>query len=100
MSQTTQYSRSNKDQENGFFSALNHLYERVIHGADPRTEEEKMLDSIRTAHADWKNAEEYFQNVTDEDLIDYAIYRVQAAKTRYIYLMKLAREMGVRDNFY
>ncbi len=97
MGQMTQYSRNNKESENKFLSAVNNFYARIISGADLRSEDEKMIDTIRIAHEEWKNAEAYFQNVTDDDLVDYAIYRVQAAKTRYVYLMKLAREMGVRD---
>lgn len=99
VSQITQYSGNNKEQENKFLSAVNNFYAKVINGADLRSENEKMIDNIRIAHEEWKNAEAYFQNVTDDDLVDYAIYRVQAAKTRYVYLMKLAREMGIRDGF-
>ena len=99
MSQITQYSRNNKDSENKFFNAINNFYAKVINGADLRSEDEKMIDNIRIAHEEWKNAEAYFENVTNDDLIDYAIYRAQAAKTRYVYLMKLAKEMGVRDGF-
>jgi len=85
--------------ERGFLQALENLYARMFNGEDLRSEEEKMLDIIRMAHDEWKNAEAFFQDVTDPDLIDHAIYRVQAAKTKYRYLMKLAREMGIKQNF-
>lgn len=95
----TQFMKRNGKTETGFMDMLSNFYARVIHGEDTRSEDDKMLDTIRQAHDEWKNAEAYFQSVTDPDLIDYAIYRVEAAKTRYTYLMKLAREMGVRGNY-
>ena len=67
--------------ERNFIQTLENLYARMFSGEDLRSEEEKMLDTIRMAHDEWKNAEAFFQDVTDPDLIDHAIYRVQAAKT-------------------
>ena len=89
--------RSKEDM--GFFSMVGDFYARFISGEDMRTEEDKMLDIIRSAREDWKNAESYFQNVTEPDLVDHAIYRVEAARTRYTYLMKQAREMGIRGSW-
>lgn len=82
----------------GLLDMMGDLYSRYIVGEDMRTDEDKMLDTIRSAHQEWKNAESFFQNVTDPDLVDHAIYRVEAARTRYTYLMKQAREMGIRGN--
>ncbi len=98
MNGLTNFGRRSGKAENNFKDMLSNFYARVIVGEDMRTEEDKMLENIRQAHEDWRNAESYFQTVTDPDLIDYAIYRVEASRTRYTYLMKLAREMGVRGN--
>jgi hypothetical protein len=86
--------------ENSFFSAVGNLYAQVITGESIQTEEDKMINNIKEAHEEWRNAEKYFQDATDPDLIDYAIYRVEAAKTRYTYLLKVAREMGIKANIY
>lgn len=88
----------NKRNDMGFFDVMGEFYSRYIVGEDMRTEEDKMLDNIRSAHEEWRNAESFFQNVTDPDLVDHAIYRVEAARTRYTYLMKQAREMGIRGD--
>jgi len=85
--------------EEGFLNTVGSFYSRVIIGDDIRTEEDKMVDIIRSAHEEWKNAESFFQNVTEPDLVDHAIYRMEAARTRYTYLMKQAREMGIRGNW-
>jgi hypothetical protein len=63
-----------------------------------KTEDQQILENIRMAHEEWRNAEKYFENVTDPDLIDHAIYRIEAARTRYTYLLKLAREMGINGD--
>jgi len=46
---------------------------------------------VRKAYADWQAAENYFDNVDDPDLIDFAIYDIAAAKKRYVYMLKKAR---------
>ena len=35
--------------------------------------------------------ENFFNNVNDPDLVDYAIYDVEAARRKYQYLLKKAR---------
>ncbi len=44
------------------------------------------------AHSEWLAARDYFEEVTDPDLVDYAILSVQAAEKRYVYLWKRMRE--------
>lgn len=96
MGQHSRYDKK-KHEESNFLNNLTNIYEKLIHG-EVKTENEVILDNIRSAHEEWRNAEKYFENVTDPDLIDYAIYRIEAAKTRYTYLLKLAREMGVEGD--
>ncbi|RKD26936.1 Protein of unknown function [Caminicella sporogenes DSM 14501] len=79
---------------NRLISVLNNIYEKLLYG-EVKTEDEEILDSIKLAHEEWKNAEKYFENVTDPDLIDHAIYRMEAARIRYTYLLKLAKKMGI-----
>jgi len=44
--------------------------------------------SIESARKKWEDAKNIFENVTNPDLIDYAIYNVDAAEKRYTYLLK------------
>ena len=48
---------------------------------------------VKKAYADWQAAENYFDNVADPDLVDFAIYDIEAAKKKYVYLLRKAREM-------
>lgn len=48
-------------------------------------------ESVDQAKRDWLCARAYFEQVTDPDLVDYAIYQVKAAERRYMYLLGQAR---------
>lgn len=49
-------------------------------------------NDVRRAYDVWQAAQNYFDNVADPDLIDFAIYDMEAAKKRYVYMLKKARE--------
>ena len=57
---------------------------------------EEIRNAITIAHQDWLDAQSFFENVIDSDLVDHAIHRIDAAKTKYVYLLKLAKENGIR----
>lgn len=48
-------------------------------------------EDVKRAYAEMKAAENYFDNVDDPDLIDFAIYDLEAAKKKYAYMLKKAR---------
>lgn len=98
---TQQYRQEKKKEktENRLLNNLASVYEKFMYG-QVKSEGEQILENMRIAHEDWKNAEKYFQNVTDPDLIDHAIFRIEAARTRYTYLLKLAREMNIHGDMH
>ena len=49
---------------------------------EEKTEEQEIIESLRKAEREWKDKEEYFQYVTEPDLIDYAIYQLEASKIK------------------
>lgn len=53
----------------------------------------KMLDDARR---DWIMAKTYFNTVTEKDLIDHAIFTMDAAEQRYTYLLKKAKAERLR----
>ncbi len=53
----------------------------------------EMLENIRIAHGEWKTKEKLFQEVTDPDLVDFAIYELEASKLKYMYLLKLLKKI-------
>jgi len=50
---------------------------------------------VEEARREWLNAQYYYNTVTDQDLVDHAVYLMQAAEKKYIYLLKQARHAGV-----
>ena len=44
-------------------------------------------NTIENAAAEWHMAQERFQNATSERLIDMAIFDMEAAKRRYMFLL-------------
>ncbi|NLN48007.1 MAG: YaaL family protein [Clostridiales bacterium] len=57
---------------------------------------EEICNAITLAHQEWLDAQSFFEIVSDSDLIDHAIHKIDAAKSKYIYLLRLARENGIR----
>lgn len=55
---------------------------------------DEMLESIHRAQKEWMDKEKYFDYATDPDLIDFAIYEIEASKRKYAYLLKLAKEQN------
>ena len=58
----------------------------------------EFLELIREARDEWYQAQNYFENVSEPDLVDYAIFKAEAAKRRYMYLLKQARIYGIKNN--
>lgn len=63
------------------------------------TEEQKdIIRCINEVKKEWNYASQYFDMVSDPKLVDYAIYKEAAAKARYLYLLNLSKEKGIRYN--
>ncbi len=52
-------------------------------------------DAVADARRDWLAAKSYFEAVTDPDLIDHAIYMLEAAERKYMFLIKRAKAEGL-----
>jgi len=44
--------------------------------------------NVENAKREWEDAKNIFENVSQPDLVDYAIYKVEAAEKKYIYLLR------------
>ena len=60
-----------------------------------KSEEEQILAFLKNAHTEVEDATLLFNEMTDAAAIDYASYNLLAAKTRYSYLIRLAKEKGM-----
>lgn len=50
---------------------------------------------VEQAWREWQAARNYFDAVSDPDLVDHAIYLVEAAERKYGYLIKQAKAEGI-----
>jgi hypothetical protein len=57
---------------------------------------EKIILEIKRARQDVLTAEAYFQYVNEPELVDMAIYDLEAKKSKYSYLIRMAKERGVK----
>ncbi|HOB19220.1 MAG TPA: YaaL family protein [Candidatus Atribacteria bacterium] len=57
-----------------------------------------LLDNVKKAREEWYAAQNYFNNVSDPELVDYAIYKVEEARRKYMYLLNLAKKEGLVQN--
>ncbi|RDY22404.1 DUF2508 family protein [Romboutsia maritimum] len=61
-------------------------------------ENEKLIKEIKRAQLDVKTAECFFHMVTDPELVDVAIYELEAKKSKYRYLINVARNKGIKKS--
>ena len=50
------------------------------------------------AKEDWIYAKQYYNMVSEVELIDYAAHRILATERRYMYLLQCARREGVKGD--
>lgn len=56
------------------------------------SQEEQLFASIKSARTELDRATVLFNELTDDTGVDYASYNLLAARARYSYLLKLAKE--------
>jgi hypothetical protein len=59
-----------------------------------------LLKELQDAQKEWGYTRQYFNIVTEPDLIDLAIYSMSVAEKKYLYLLKKARETGLHIERY
>lgn len=60
-------------------------------------EDAEFLSLVQAAKLEWQTAQNYFEHVSDPELVDYAIYKLEATCRRYMYLLKQARILGLQE---
>lgn len=86
----------------GFFRKMLQLKtfepEEVLQNAED--EGRLLMNSIQQARQEWMAAVSNFEQAENEDMIDYYIYKMKACQVRYNYLLKQAKEMGLKHDVY
>ncbi len=79
---------------------MQNVHEELILKGNTAEEDPKQMSLVALvdrAHREWMQAKAYFEEVDDPDLVDHAIYAMEAAEKKYMYLLKLARKENVID---
>lgn len=61
------------------------------------TEEAEIMKTIMDARDEWLESVANFEQVHDENLVDYYTYKMKASLVRYEYFIKKAKEMGLKN---
>ncbi len=61
-------------------------------------DKQKLIREIRRAQIDVETAEHFFQFVSDPELVDVAIYELEAKKSKYRYLLRMAKKKGIKKS--
>lgn len=54
--------------------------------------------NLENAKKEWEEAKNIFENVSEPDLVDYAIYNVEAAEKKYVYLLRKIKNESASPN--
>lgn len=77
----------------GFMQKVNSFVRELTRSEDEiRPPVKAMEDLVTEARDEWQAATEYFHEVSDPELVDYAIRNLDAAEKRYNYLLRQVRE--------
>ena len=81
--------------EKHFNSAKIFYYEMIRKPVRPA--QDSILLQIRDTSQRLESAYSRFENESNEDLLDSIIYEIQSLKALYRYLLKLAKEKGIKS---
>jgi len=59
---------------------------------NPAPKEKDFFSLVEEARQEWQAAMIYFNHVADPELVDYAVYALEAAERKYTYLLKKAHQ--------
>lgn len=59
---------------------------------DPASPLNDLQTQIEAAHREWQAAQQHFQMVHEPALVDHAIYQIETAQRKYMYLLRQLRE--------
>ncbi len=103
MNLSSQQSYVIKKPKNGFFNRLSKVFstkEKIeTVSFNESSDFKELIESIKSAQRDWLCANANFNYTSDQEIIDYYTYMIKAYQVRYEYLIKKAKEKGIRGGY-
>lgn len=56
----------------------------------------ELIENIRNARKEWLNANSSFEYANEKEMVDYYTYKIKACEVRYEYLIRKAKEKGIK----
>lgn len=81
---------------NALIKIISGLFSNIIIKDDNKYKA-TLVEQIAKARIEWQNALIIYNEISERELIDYAIYNLKAAEEYYLYLNKLAKKQGVQN---
>lgn len=63
-------------------------------------EQRDIICSLEEAREEWHSASRFFQYVSEPDLVDYAIHKEDAAKSKFMYYLSKAKAQNIEVNWF
>ena len=85
--------------ERSAFKAVNQMNvkeEAGLPAAGESYETAELINSIKEAKNEWKNAVTNYEFAKDSEMVDYYTYKIKACETIYQYYIKIAKEKGIK----
>lgn len=57
----------------------------------------ELLETIKNARQDWITANINFEQADNSKMVDYYTYKIKACEVRYEYLIKKAKDQGIKS---
>ena len=61
------------------------IFGNKSNGEETRDDKQELVASVHAAKQEWQAAQTYFENVSEPDLVDYAIYKMETARRKYMF---------------
>ena len=82
----------------GFFMAWKKRNKIISNAISYSDDKRNIIAAIEEAKKELQECRDYFELVDEPVLVDYAIYKEAAAKSKYAYLIEEAKKLGIKVN--
>lgn len=77
----------------------NKILDILFYDTKYTNEQKEILDALEKAKLEWQVASQYFQQVNEPELIDYAIFKEETAKAKFMHYLTKAKERDIKIHY-
>lgn len=80
----------------GLFRAFSAGRTETLPAYEAAREADDLVEAIKQARREWACAYSNFEYADDNEMVDYYTYKIKACQVRYNYLIRQAKEKGIK----